>query len=78
MGNMTTISTTIPVDIYHEVKKKGYKWNDLIITGLKSKDGLGLEKEQNERLKELEIGNDRLQRKLSQIFGELEMLRDKK
>ena len=75
MDKVITISTTIPVSAYYTIKEKGYKYNNLLLRGLATMDGTA-EKEQNQRIKELEEGNDRLQRKLSLLFGELEVLRD--
>lgn len=33
----TTISTTIPIEIYEEAKKRHFKWNDLLITGFQAR-----------------------------------------
>lgn len=33
----TTITTTIPMDVYEEVKKEHWRWNELIFMGIQAK-----------------------------------------
>lgn len=68
------ITTTISQENWELCKKNGWAWNDIVREGIKAKLN---NPEMNLRMKELEEGNIRLQRKLSQLFGEIEELRHK-
>jgi len=65
---LTTISTTIPLKAYQTAKERGYKFNELLLLGLRAK-------EENpqliERITVLEEGNKKLQFKITALYTEL-------
>lgn len=69
----TQISTTIPTDLYLEIKKNRWKINDLVIIGAQAKKGMP---KILDRLRETEQGNDKLQAKITQLSVKLIELED--
>lgn len=61
---IVTISTTIDADLYRAAKAKGAKWSHLIKLGWKAYND---NPQMIERIRELELANDKLQRRLTTI-----------
>jgi len=61
---VVAISTTIPISLYKEIKENSWHFNELIISGVQQRKGMP---QLTDRLGELEEGNQRLQRKLTQL-----------
>lgn len=65
----TTISTSLPVEVVKAIKERHLKYNQLIMMGIQAYNG---NNQLIERMKLLEEGNDKLQRKLSFLAGQLQ------
>ncbi len=61
------ITTTLPVEIIKEIKERMLHYNELIIIGLQAKKGMP---NLLERVRELETGNIKLQKKLGELYAE--------
>ena len=60
----TTVSTTVPIEIYNLVKEKKLRWNELILAGLEMKSRAENNVTLLERLKETEDNNLKMAEKL--------------
>jgi hypothetical protein len=65
------LTTTIPYDLWKKCKDNGWKWQELMYLGIAAKEN---NPQLVQRIREVEEGNDKLQKKLSFMFGQIEQL----
>ena len=67
MNNITT-STTISHEAWQQIKLNKWRVNELIMLGISAKMN---NPQLIDRIKELEAGNDRLQKRLTSLYNEV-------
>jgi hypothetical protein len=62
--NVVSVSTTLPIEVWQEIKDAGHQYNTLIIAGLRRTDGMP---KVLQRLKESEENNTKLVEKVQKL-----------